>query len=297
MEWKPITLDAREEVESFLETYHGEVADLTFTNFFIWRHAREIVYAVTNGCLIVRTCYPDQTPFIFFPVGYGDSLAALESALAFFQNKNWLFTLKAISESQKEALESWKPGSFEFEEQRAHFDYVYSTQELRELKGRKFHKKKNHFNQFLEWSPNHTYESITADTAPEVKATAISWFDQIKGKAHPGLHNEHIGLCDALDHFDNLSWSGGLIRVDGKIAAFSMGELLNPEMVVIHIEKANTFYHGAHQAINKFFLDHTWSDTVYVNREEDLGIEGLRKAKLSYHPVKLITKYQARLTG
>ncbi|MFW6307419.1 MAG: phosphatidylglycerol lysyltransferase domain-containing protein, partial [Campylobacterales bacterium] len=122
------------------------------------------------------------------------------------------------------------------------------------------------------------------------------WFSKIEKKAPYGLKMEHLGIIDMLKKYDYLNLKGGLLRVDEEIVAFSIGEALSEECVVIHIEKANTSYHGAYQAINQQFLSHEWSGFKYVNREEDLGIEGLRKAKLSYHPVILGKKYEVVLS-
>ncbi|MDE5591532.1 MAG: phosphatidylglycerol lysyltransferase domain-containing protein, partial [Helicobacter sp.] len=110
-----------------------------------------------------------------------------------------------------------------------------------------------------------------------------------------GLHNEYIGIIESLKVFESLSFQGGILRVDGKIIAFSFGEPLNKDTVVIHIEKANIEYQGAYQAINREFLANQWRNYTYVNREEDLGIEGLRKAKQSYQPLFLQKKFDAYL--
>lgn len=121
------------------------------------------------------------------------------------------------------------------------------------------------------------------------------WFGEIGDKVNEGLKNEFIGTVEVMRHFDKLSIRGGLLRVEEKIAAFSFGEALNEECVVIHTEKADTNLHGAYQMINQQFLENEWSNYKFVNREEDLGIEGLRKAKLSYNPICLVEKSEATL--
>jgi hypothetical protein len=113
----------------------------------------------------------------------------------------------------------------------------------------------------------------------------------------PGLFNESISIKEALTHFERLRVKGGAILIDGKIEAFTLGEPLNPNTVVIHIEKANSAYEGLYTLINQAFLENEWPEYTYVNREQDLGEEGLRKSKESYFPHHMINKYAIRKGG
>ena len=185
------------------------------------------------------------------------------------------------------------PERFVFEHNRDRSDYIYETHSLIELKGRKFHKKKNHVNHFYENYPNYRYETLSEGNQQELLATWNAWFAQ--SEPTQSLANEHIGICNAITHFADLNFRCGIVRVGGEIVAFSLGEPLNKETAVIHIEKANIHYQGAYQVINQLFLKHEWSDYRFVNREEDLGIEGLRRAKLSYQPYCILDKYEASL--
>jgi len=178
-----------------------------------------------------------------------------------------------------------------FVENRDRFDYLYSISELIELKGRKYHKKKNHLNRFKELY-SFTYEPITQENIKELKNVWKEWFAKTEESASEGLKMENLGLLDVFRNYLFLSIKGAIIRVNGKIIAFSLGESLNDETVVIHTEKADINYHGAYQIINQQFLEKEWSCFRYANREEDLGIEGLRKAKLSYNPVLLAKKFE-----
>ena len=189
-------------------------------------------------------------------------------------------------------IEQAMPGFFRYERDPNNDDYVYSTYDLINLEGKKYHQKRNHINRFLK-NYEYTYESIDDSNIEECIAAEIEW---LKGKEPDrSLQDEKIAIMEALNNFDQLGLKGGALRIDGKIQAFSIGDLLNPEMVVIHFEKANTEYHGSYAMINQQFAANCWKDIPYINREEDMGIPGLRKAKRSYHPIKMVEKYTAYL--
>lgn len=161
-------------------------------------------------------------------------------------------------------------------------------------KAKKYHKKKTHLNRFIERYP-FSYESLNQTNAKELIHTYQEWFGRISDNASNGLKNEYIGIIESLKALECLKFDGGILRVDEKIIAFSFGEPLNDNTIVIHIEKADIEYQGAYQAINREFLANQWKDYALVNREEDLGIEGLRKAKQSYQPLFLQKKFDASL--
>ena len=212
----------------------------------------------------------------------------------YFSSQGLPFIMRAVTESFAELLETEYPGMFYLEEERDLADYMYLGEDLRELKGRKYHSKRNHLSNFRKNYPDYVYESMTADMVEEVWQYLEDWCGQkaCSGSLDTGLHCEQKAIREALDHFEALDYKGAVIRIDGKIAAFTLGEMLNDETVVIHVEKANGAITGLYGAINQEFLLHEWPEAKYVNREEDTGAEGLRKAKLSYHPVELIKKYK-----
>jgi len=121
------------------------------------------------------------------------------------------------------------------------------------------------------------------------------WCDEKHCDLVATLHSESRAVKEALEEFAALGITGGCIVVEGKVEAFALGELLNPETVVIHIEKANAAFHGLYQAVNQQFLEQAWRRVPYVNREQDLGLAGLRKAKESYHPHHMVEKFEVRL--
>ena len=179
-------------------------------------------------------------------------------------------------------------------EARDHFDYVYSVPELVELKGNKFHKKKNLLHQF-EKGNIFEFTPMQADCVEEVLDMQAEWHGW-QEHASEALEAENQAISRVLKAFDRLrSLMGGTIRVGGKVVAYTVGECLNKDTLVIHFEKGDTRYKGIYQAINKHFLAAQENRFAYVNREQDLGDEGLRKAKLSYNPVLLLKKYDVEL--
>ena len=169
-------------------------------------------------------------------------------------------------------------------------DYVYSTLDLIQLSGRKYHRKKNHLNRFLK-----NYQFEYRDLDMELVECFIDmqeeWCQMKECVDKPDLLSEDYAINMALTHFEELDYRGGAIQIDYKIEAFSLGESLNTDTAVIHIEKANPDIPGLYSAINQFFCSNRWAEKEYINREQDMGIEGLRKAKESYHPHHMVNKY------
>lgn len=298
MQWKPIGIEDKELLTSFFISHSILVSDLTFTNLYLWHYARHISYIILNDCLVIKTQYPDDEPFIFYPIHKDNNLEAKkQTILQIMQSckaKGLRFSIHSLSQVDKEELQRLIPNTFDFIYREDRSDYIYSIPELIALKGKKYHKKKTHLNRFLErYAFN--YEALNTQNANELISTYQTWFGKISDVASDGLRNEYVGIIETLKEFNRLDFQGGILRIDGQIIAFSFGEPLNKDTIVIHIEKANTDFQGAYQAINREFLANAWSDYKLVNREEDLGIEGLRKAKQSYQPLYLQHKFDAFL--
>lgn len=299
MQWKPIGIEDKELLTSFFISHSILVSDLTFTNLYLWHYARHISYIILNDCLVIKTQYPDDEPFIFYPIHKDNNLEAKQQTiLQIMQSckaKGLRFSIHSLSQVDKEELQNLMPNTFDFIYREDRSDYIYSIPELIALKGKKYHKKKTHLNRFVERYA-FSYEALSAQNANELISTYQTWFGKISDVASDGLRNEYIGIIETLKEFNRLDFQGGILRIDGRIIAFSFGEPLNKDTIVIHIEKANTEFQGAYQAINREFLANAWKDYKLVNREEDLGIEGLRKAKQSYQPLYLQHKFDAILT-
>ncbi len=190
-----------------------------------------------------------------------------------------------------ELLEKWYPGRFQIEYERDNADYVYESEKLAALPGKKLHGKRNHVNKFKSIYANRwSYESISRENVEECFQMALRWRNDNGCNEDLEKNAEMCVTLNALRLFEELGLTGGVLRVDGEIVAFTIGEPVCSDTFVVHIEKAYAEIPGAYNMINQQFVEHECMDYTYVNREEDTGAEGLRRAKLSYRPVFLVEK-------
>ena len=187
-------------------------------------------------------------------------------------------------------MEELCPGRYEFTPDRDNYEYIYKSEDLINLSGKKFRQKKNHLNQFRMQYSNYEYMPITEDIIPLCRETAASW---VETHHEEGIEDELVAINLLFDNWETLGLKGGAIKLFGRVEAFSIGELLNDKMALIHIEKANPDIRGLYQAINNEFIRHEFSDVEFINREEDMGLPGLRQAKESYNPDHFAEKYDA----
>lgn len=177
---------------------------------------------------------------------------------------------------------------------REHYDYIYSSKDLIELAGRKFHAKRNYINTFIR-NYEFSYEEITPERTPECLEMAERWCRAHRCQDDMSLTAEATAVREVLTNFEALHVKGGIIRINGGVEAFSVGELLNSHTAVVHIEKADPEIRGLYAIINQQFCQHAWHDVPFVNREQDLGEAALREAKLSYQPDHLVEKFRVDL--
>lgn len=283
--------------DRFFKERRYENAHYNFTNLFMWRKAYNIQWTVQGAFLCVKAQWQGEGEgagehFFLPPFGPEEGLAdIIEQLLEHARENNFPFRLQGVEKYRVDELEKIKPDYFECTADRDEFDYIYLTKDLIELKGRKFHSKKNHVNGFRKTYRDYKYVPLTAEMTEECIAFMVEWCTErgcIKGDS---IDCERKAITEAMNHFTVLDFKGGAIYIDGKMAAFTYGEVGNDDTVVIHVEKGHAAYKGIYGVINQEFCAHEWPHMTYVNREEDMGIEGLRKAKESYNPVKMIEKY------
>lgn len=264
----------------------------------MWRKAYKIEWTVEAGFLCIRAEWQDSH-FVLLPFGPADDAAlsaVLDKLMNHFAEQDWPFVLHGMERFMVELVERIKPGLFEFTADRDDFDYVYQAADLLELKGRKFHGKKNHANAFRKAYPEHRYVPLTKEITDSCIQLAIDWCEKNCEDGHDeSLECEKKAIIEALECMDELKLVGGAILLDGKVEAFTYGEQINDNTAVVHIEKANTAIRGLYPVINQEFCRHYWSQLTYINREEDMGLEGLRKAKESYHPVSMVEKFVGKI--
>jgi hypothetical protein len=270
-----------------------EASDYTFTNFFIWHFGREISYIELEGFLCLQVIVPNRDPVALMPIGQGNLVGVFDTLVRDFESRNIPFRMRAVTTDMVHQIEQEMPGRFICEPEPDRFDYVYRVSELISLEGNKFKQKRNHLNMFRK-QYQFTYLPLTEDLLGEVELAEIEWCEKHDCDSQENLDAEKTGILEATRHFHQLRFQGGVLKVEGKVVAFTFGEALTKDTVVIHIEKADPDVRGAYQMINQQFLEHQWPHMTWVNREEDLGIEGLRKAKAAYNPAKMIEKFTCR---
>ena len=225
------------------------------------------------------------------PIPNADYARLIRIAEEYFERLGLRPRFVAIAPQLAELFRKYCP-QYELREDRDNFDYVYLAQDLLTLRGKKYHSKRNHINQFRIVN-EFEYVPITPDMFEECMRVYSNWLEK-KDMFERGVLGELNAVRAILKNMEALSVKGGGIRIGGNLAAFTLGEQITPNTALIHIEKADADINGLYTMINQQFVEHEWSDMEFINREEDMGLEGLRKAKLSYYPAKMIEKYEAR---
>ncbi len=229
----------------------------------------------------------------YYYFGSGDKRKLLAALKEDARKRGQALRLFALPEQEKTRLEELFPGEFAFEESRENFDYCYSWETLAHLKGRKLANKRNHINKFMASAPDWVYEPLTEAEVPACKVMAEQWYEDRLIATGEDIGAEKTALFLALDHFREERLIGGVLRVHGKVEAFTLGYPLGERAIVVHFEKANPTLPGSYQMINQQFVRNSCKSFSIINREEDMGKESLRQSKLSYEPVELFVKYTA----
>lgn len=292
---KQITLDDKELLDSFFRENCTPNSEFTFTNLFMWRKSYDICYAIIDDMLCIMPKHNNGPRTATYPLGKGNIKPVIQKLLDYFAEKNEKPLIRLYNEDSIDELEAAFPDKFIFTEDVNSHDYVYRTSDLINLSGSKYHSKRNHINRFKS-SYNYEYHTMT----PKYRDMCLEMFNKwcdAKKDTISGIDEQHEAVNELLQNWDVLNITGGCITVDGEMVAFSFGEPLccDKKIAVIHLEHANTDFVGSFAMINQQFLENEWADFEYVNREEDMGLVGLRKAKQSYHPAFLVKKYVATL--
>ena len=285
---KPLALEDREEIRRLLAVDPPCISELTFSNLFMWRHRFHPRWTVHADCLLVTMQPDDDAPYGLPPAGPGDKARGLARLCDHLRATSNTARIGRAPASFTTVFA--EPARFHIHPDRDNADYVYRTADLIHLSGRKYHKKKNSLNKFIKVH-SYEYRPLVRDLIQACMELQEDWCRLRDCEDDPGLHAEDLAAREALRHVDELGLQGGAVLLGGKIEAFSLGEPLNPETAVIHIEKANPNIPGLYAAINQRFCQEAWAHLKYINREQDLGIPGLRRAKESYLPDHLVEKF------
>lgn len=295
-------------LNSYFDGYEYESSAHTFISNYIWRNTHDLTWQIIGGYLCIAGIGTMETEereyFMSFPLTNTGSYDAekvrqtIESARGIFREKGKTFELSLIPAPLVPVIQEAFGDSVEVEHVRDDDDYIYLKDELVNLSGRKLHQKKNHLNYFLR-NYSFTYEEATEAMVPEIMDYIRSKNEYKLGETPEEwkeiLELETVAIEELLT-FIGRGLLSGIIRINGKIEAVTLGEYAktnSKETVLVHVEKADDRIRGLYQAINNEFCKRLPEETVYVNREEDMGLENLRRTKLSYKPIKMAEKYTA----
>lgn len=293
IEFKKIEISDKEWVDRILSLSDFRGAEYNFTNLFIWDGIYKSEIARFKDFLILRTGTQGERHYLY-PPGRGDRREVLDIMIEDASQDESEFSLIGVTRDTKAELEKMYPFKFRFELVRDSYDYIYEADKLATLSGKKLQPKRNHLNYFIT-NYNWSYEEFTANKVDEVKAFSHEWCKRIDCKGVESLSWEACAVEKCLDHFEELNMKGGILRVDGEIVAYTAGEVLNSDTIIVHIEKAFSDVRGAYPMINREFIKKISPGFKYVNREDDIGDEGLRKAKESYYPLLMLEKFYATM--
>lgn len=283
-----IILDHKKVFDEHLKLNPSLTSEMTFTNIYAWRMADNYKVATIHDNLVIYKCVNGVESFLE-PIGKNRLFDTIHRCFSFLTDRGQKPVIERVGEDIL-ALISDDP-SIAWEEDRADFDYVYSVRSLVELAGNEYHDKKNLINQFKK-KYSYRYVELTEELIEHAIKFAHEWCEERDCEKVEGLSHENCAILEMLKHFRQLHLKGGAIEVDDKLVALTLGEPLNSDTFVVHVEKARSSMIGLYQLINQEFLSRAAVDFEFVNREQDLGLEGLRRAKLSYNPVRLIKKYK-----
>lgn len=298
MQWKEIELSSQDIFRKAFNNGQSQASEMSFANMFMWRKNYKTVYKVINNMLCMVSNSRMTRPFAFMPVpldqfepeAFQKTVGEIKN---FFDSKGWRFIFGRVEESNIPLLQQHLGVKFEAVKNEDNSDYLYETESLVTLAGKKLSAKRNHINKFMREYGSFEYVELTSELASECKRIFEQWCETNEAcDCQVPEECEKWACSQLLDNWDVIpGLKGALIKVNGRFEAFTIGEMLNADTAVIHIEKGNTEIHGVYTLINREFVARTFPDTKYINREEDMGKEGLRKAKSSYYPIGFVHKY------
>ncbi|MCL1982637.1 MAG: phosphatidylglycerol lysyltransferase domain-containing protein [Clostridiales bacterium] len=299
-----ITIENRSILEEYLHGFEYKTSGLSFSSLYMWRNINHFSwqmigeYMCLAGISHLELEQGIEEMFLFPPLTKngeydpGKLKETILEARRIFEEKGQDFSIRLLPMHMVDIIKAACPGGFRYIDDRPNYDYVYKTQDLIDLKGREYHAKKNHLNYF-----NNHYEYKYVKLTSAMADDAMRFIDEFNKRKEIPEHEmvllkmEEDAMRDAFQTIEAVGYLAGAILINDKIEAISLGGVLGKNTVTVHVEKANISYRGLYQAINNEFCKHVASNVKFINREEDMGIPNLRKAKLSYKPAKLVEKY------
>lgn len=297
MIFKDLNLEDKLVFDKYLKPYNFKTYEYSFTNLFMWRKADHIQYSIFQEALIIKKRDSSGAYYFMQPIGYNrDNLKIIvDKLIEYIKEYKFHYLFKQAEADFLKDLTECCPNEFSIIEDRDSFDYIYDSSRLINLSGRKIKNQKNHYNNFIK---NNVYRitNITEEEVNQCMRFSQQWFDK-KGSEEGDLIYEQKAIEELLQYRELFNLKTLAVYVNGHISAFTIGEKINDNMAIIHIEKADSRINGLYNFLNKTFVEEYFSKVPFINREEDLGIDGLRMTKLAYKPVRLECKYNIMLQG
>lgn len=289
--FKRAQLEDKEIITRYFTNHTSRSCERTFANVFLWSRKYPVTWAIVEQTLVFKSEDEEHLAFAF-PAGEPENVKkALEVLMQYSAQRNVPFQMYNVTPEYYAQLEEWYPGRFQIEYVRDDADYVYESEKLATLSGKKLHGKRNHINKFkATYEGRWSYEKMTRDNVEDCFQMALKWREENGCEEDSEKRSEMCVTLNSLRLLEELELTGGVLRIDDEVVAFTIGEPICKDTFVVHIEKAFADVQGAYPMINQQFVEHECMNYRYINREEDTGSEGLRKAKLSYRPAFMVEK-------
>lgn len=290
--FKPITIDDKIVFDKYLNKYNFNTCEYSFTSLIIWKEGCDVQYTIYDNALIIKKKDFNENYYFMQPLGYTASNLKniIKELLKYKEEHSMPYLFKDLEQTFLDELKEIYGDNIHIKADIDNFDYIYDSDKLINLSGKKLHSKKNHYNYFVKNYDYKVKDFSEPGVKDDIKKAAEIWYEENnKGDKH--LFYELKGIKEIVENMDILNLNAMAVYVDNRIAAFTIGERVNNNMGIIHIEKGTSSIRGIYTFVNKTFVQNYLADVKYINREQDLGIPGLRKAKKSYHPIKMGEKY------
>lgn len=293
IDFKPIQTEDFGVISPILKRSGIENCEHCFATMLVWGHRHPVETAVKDGTVFMRS-KGDRHTWYLYPRGSMDPVQAIELIIEDARRHGSRISIYGIDERGRQVLREHFSRQFEVKEDRNGADYIYNSRDLINLPGKKYQKKRNHCSKFVRENPDYRFVPITAENVDRAKEFEISWCARYNSDDGRDLASEQRGIMQLLGNFDKMDLMGAMIETGGEIVAMSIAAPINERMVDVMIEKAYHDVNGAYAIINREFAANCFSSFRLINREDDMGVENLRRAKLSYFPCEIRMKYIAQ---
>jgi len=296
IEFKTVTLCDKQWVDEIVMMENSPSADYNFGNIYIWdKYYRQLIARV--GDRMVTKLRYEGMPAFAFPIGSGELRPAIEALREFTRHKQYPLIIRGITEKHREMLDAEYPGRFMYCEDEGCADYIYQAERLSTYSGKALHSKKNHCNRFEAENNDWDFVPLTREMIPGCMDMLMVWSEDNAQRLDRSIAYEHDAIIRAFAAYERLGLEGGVLRINGKVIGFTVGEMCSRDTFNVHFEKAEIDIQGAYPMVCRELcrmLMKNHPELVYINREDDMGIESLRRSKQSYKPEYLLKKYTAR---